>query len=86
MAEQLAEEIDDCIANATSFDVESLAYFRLMLRLRERQVDRTRFLSRLAFTPGPGEWAVVRLPRRLFPIYRLVRISRLAARMVGSRT
>lgn len=84
-AAQLAEEIDLYIANETSFDVESLAYFRLMLRLRERQVDRTRFLSRLAFTPGPGEWAVVRLPRALFPFYRIVRISRLAARMVGGR-
>lgn len=84
-AVQLAEEIGVYIANETSFDVESLAYFRLMLRLRERQADRTRFIGRLAFTPGPGEWAVVRLPRPLFPLYRIVRISRLAARMVGGR-
>ena len=82
-AGQMAEEIEACIANETSFDVESLAYFRLMLRLRERQADRTRFLSRLALTPGPGEWAIVRLPKALFPLYRIVRISRLAARMVG---
>ena len=82
----LAEEIGNYIASPQSYDVESLAYFRLMLRLRERRVDRTRFVTRLAITPGPGEWAVARLPRALFPLYRLVRITRLAARMVSSRT
>ena len=81
----LAEEIEHHIASQESYDVESLAYFRLMLRLRERPVDRMRFVTRLAITPGPGEWAVARLPRALFPLYRIVRISRLAARMVGSR-
>jgi hypothetical protein len=80
----LAEEIELLIASDTAYDVESLAYFRLMLRLRERQVDRLRFIHRLAFTPGPGEWAAVRLPRPLFPLYRLVRLSRLAARLVSS--
>jgi hypothetical protein len=83
-AAALSEEIEKHIASQSDFDVESLAYFRLMLRLRERQTDRMRFLSRLAFTPGPGEWAAIRLPRLLFPLYRLVRISRLAARVVGS--
>jgi hypothetical protein len=79
---QLAEEIEARISSETVYDVESLAYFRLMLRLRERQYDQIRFLSRLIFTPGPSEWAVVRLPKLLFPLYRLVRISRLAARLV----
>lgn len=84
-AASLAKEIEDYIRNEKSFDVESLAYFRLMLRLRERRIDRARFLSRLVFTPGPGEWAVARLPKPLFPLYRVVRITRLAARMVGGR-
>lgn len=84
-AASLAKEIEDYIRNEKSFDVESLAYFRLMLRLRERRMDRARFLSRLVFTPGPGEWAVARLPKPLFPLYRVVRITRLAARMVGGR-
>lgn len=77
----MADEIGAQVASGTSVDVESMAYFRLMLRLRERKADRTRFLQRLVFTPGPGEWKAVRLPAPLFPLYRLVRLSRLAARL-----
>lgn len=80
----LAGKIQAHIASDAAYNVESLAYFRLMLRLRERQADRLRFVNRLAFTPGPGEWAAVRLPRSLFPLYRIVRLSRLAARLVSS--
>jgi hypothetical protein len=70
------------IASESSYDVESMPYFRLMMRLRERSADRVRFLRRLVFTPGPGEWRAVRLPGPLFPLYRLVRLARLAARLV----
>lgn len=84
LAASLATEIENHMACETAHDVESFAYFRLMLRLRERSADRLRFLSRLTFTPGPGEWAAVRLPRPLFPLYRLVRLSRLASRLVRS--
>lgn len=79
----VAEETQSQIIGEVTVNVESLSYFRLMLRLRERRTDRLRFLSRLVFTPGPSEWEAVRLPRPLFPLYRLVRLSRLAARMVG---
>jgi len=79
---RLADEIQPHIASETAYDVESLAYFRLMLNLRERPADRLRFLSRLVFTPGPGEWAAVHLPQPLFPLYRIVRLSRLAARLL----
>jgi hypothetical protein len=79
----LAEEIEWQIASQSDFNVESFDYFRRMLRLRERPTDRLRFLARLAFTPGPGEWSTIHLPRPLFPLYRLIRISRLAARVVG---
>jgi hypothetical protein len=78
----LANEIAGYIVSEKEYDVESPAYFRLMMRLRERQKDRLRFLQRLIFTPGPSEWQAVRLPRPLFPLYRLVRLSRLAARFV----
>lgn len=78
----LTEEIQIQITTGTIYDVESLAYFRLMIRLRERRTDRLRFLRRLVFTPGPSEWKAVRLPPSLFPLYRLVRLSRLAARLV----
>jgi len=79
---RLADEIQTHIPSEVAYDVESLAYFRLMLRLRERRADQLRFLSRLVFTPGPGEWAAVHLPPPLFPLYRLVRLSRLAAKLV----
>jgi hypothetical protein len=84
-ASRLADAIQKCIADEEAYDVESIAYFRLMLRLREKRADRLRFVSRLVFTPGPGEWATVRLPRPLFPLYRLVRISRIAARLVKTQ-
>lgn len=77
----LADEIAPELARATPRNVESLSYFRLMMRLRERRADRIRFLQRLAFTPGPGEWESVRLPAPFFPLYRLVRLWRLAARL-----
>jgi hypothetical protein len=83
-AAALVDEIQTHIASEAVFNVESLAYFRLMMRLRERPLDRLRFLRRLALTPGPSEWQAVRLPAPLFPLYRLVRLSRLAARLVRS--
>lgn len=82
-SEPLAREIEQYVASATEYDAESVAYFRLMLRLRERWSERMRFISRLAFTPGPGEWAAIRLPESLLPFYRLVRLGRLAKRVVS---
>jgi len=84
-AGQLVEEVETYISNEKTYEVESLAYFRLMLRLRERRIDHFRFVSRFVFTPGPGEWAVMRLPKPLFPLYRALRITRLAGRMVSGR-
>jgi hypothetical protein len=78
----LFNEIRCHLFSETAYNVESFAYFRLMMRLRERRADRQRFLQRLILTPGPGEWGAVRLPEVLFPLYRLVRLSRLAARLV----
>lgn len=81
MAGTIAEKIGAGMASGSAYDVESFSYFRLMLRLRERPADQLRFLGRLAFTPGPSEWKAVRLPHALFPLYRVVRLSRLAARV-----
>ncbi|HEY6339224.1 MAG TPA: nucleotidyltransferase family protein [Candidatus Sulfotelmatobacter sp.] len=77
----LANEIAPKLGNRSPHDVESFSYFHLMMRLRERKADRVRFLKRLAFTPGPGEWKSIRLPAPLFPMYRLVRLARLAGRV-----
>jgi hypothetical protein len=81
-AQSLAKEIGEGIALGVTHPVESAGYFRLMMRLRERRRDRMRFLNRLIFTPGPGEWSAIQLPAPLFPLYRVVRLSRLAARFV----
>ncbi len=80
VALEFAEEITGSIAAGVDYETQKVAYFRLMMRLRERRMDRVRFLTRLAFTPGPGEWDALRLPRFLFPFYRVVRLARLAGR------
>ncbi len=47
------------------------------LKARERWQDRTRYCLRLAFTTTAGDWALVRLPSPLFPLYYLLRPIRL---------
>ena len=80
----LADVIKHLLYSGVPMDVESLAYFRLMVKLRESALDRARFIRRLILTPGPGEWASIRLPKVLFPLYRMVRVSRLATRLARS--
>ena len=84
-AKEIAEEIERQLSQQQSYDVESAKYFRLMMRLRERRRDRLRFLIRLALTPGPSEWRLLQLPKPLFPLYRLVRVTRLLARGARAR-
>lgn len=81
-ASAFVDEIVGHITSEAEYNFESFSYFRLMMRLRERTADRLRFLQRLALTPGPSEWQTVNLPGPLFPVYRLIRLSRLAARLV----
>jgi hypothetical protein len=81
----LADEIAANMAAGVSYGTEQTSYFRLMMRLRERRSDRVRFLARLTFTPGPREWEAVRLPRVLFPLYRVVRVALLGARLGRGR-
>jgi len=70
------------LANGTELETESLRYFRAMMNIRERWQDRARMAWRLASTPSVGEWKAVRLPDSLFPLYRIVRLSRLARRFI----
>lgn len=81
---QLVAAVQQQMFTNSHFSVESFSYFRLMMRLRERSSDRLHFLSRLVFTPGPSEWDTVRLPSALFPLYRVVRLSRLLARVLAA--
>jgi hypothetical protein len=77
----LLPELMEIMQRGVAYQTESFAYFRLMMRLRERRRDRMRLLWRLASTPGIGEWKSVRLPGVLFPMYSLVRVGRLAKRL-----
>ena len=81
-AEGLTQRIVPLIVAEDEFDPESMAYFRLMVALRERRRDQFSFWWRLLSTPGAGEWSAVRLPGPLFPLYRVVRIFRLAGRFM----
>jgi len=84
-AASLADQIVPTITGAEQIDVESLAYFGLMLNCRERWKDRARFLWRLGITPSVAEWSAMRLPEPLFPLYRALRIGRVAKRLVVSQ-
>jgi hypothetical protein len=78
----LGAEIAERLARGAVYDFESTEYFRLILKLRERSGDRWRYLWRLFWTPGVGDIAAVRLPGALFPLYRIVRVGRLARKFV----
>jgi Uncharacterised nucleotidyltransferase len=83
-AHAFAKQISTSIIAGVSWEEQKIAYFRLMMGLREYPADRLRFLTRLAFTPGPGEWESLALPRALSPFYRAVRLVRLAGRLSRS--
>jgi putative nucleotidyltransferase-like protein len=82
-ANRIALAIADDLRNGRETNPESVAYFRAIARLRERRRDRARFLMRLALTPSVGEWKTVRLPDKLFPMYRGVRAFRLLKRFAA---
>lgn len=79
----LGTEIIQGLRRDFELDPESIAYFRLMLRTRERVRDRVRFVMRLILTPTETEWSLIRLPAWLFPLYRLVRVFRLIGKLVA---
>ena len=79
--ENVTNEIIPTLAEAADYNTESVPYFKLMIRIRERWQDRVKFLWRLIFTPSVGEWSAIRLPAQLFPLYRVVRVFRLMSRL-----
>lgn len=80
IGDAISNQVESLLLSSSDYDVESLAYFRLMTHSRERVSDKTRFLWRLALTPGTGEWSAIHLPEVMFPLYRVVRVSRLMGR------
>jgi hypothetical protein len=78
--ERIAEKLLTVITGDRELDPESLAYFQMMFRVRERLKDRARLGWRLLTTPGVGEWDSIHLPDPFFPFYRAVRLVRVARR------
>jgi hypothetical protein len=77
----LGEDMAERLAKGATYDFESTEYYRWILKLRERRRDQARYLWRLAWTPGEGDIAAVRLPEKLFSLYRVVRAVRLMRKM-----
>ena len=72
--------VEEIASRGTDYPTDTTEYFRLMIALRERWSDRAKLVWRLLTTPNVGEWESVRLPKLLFPLYRVVRLQRLAGR------
>lgn len=81
--QRLMLQIADRIVHQRTLDISSPEYFLLMCHARERWRDRVRLLWRLAFTPGPGEWTKISLPRTLAPLYLAIRAFRLSGKLVS---
>ena len=69
------------LAREGALDGGEIPRFRLVAR--ERWADRLGYALTLALVPGPHEWAMIRLPGRLYWVYALLRPLRLAARHAG---
>jgi hypothetical protein len=78
----LGRNFAERLTRGASYDFESTEYFRLIMKLRERPLDRWRYLWRLFWTPGAGDLDAVQLPETLFPLYRIVRIGRLIRKLI----
>jgi hypothetical protein len=76
----LGEECAARLRVGGTYDFESTEYFRQIVKLREQAGDRWRLMWRLVWTPGPGDVMAVALPEAMFPLYRTVRVGRLARR------
>jgi hypothetical protein len=77
---EIAAAIQCSIVAGVEGETESLRYFRRMMELRERWLDRMRVAWRLAATPSVGEWLAVRIPDSVFSFYQGVRMFRLLKR------
>jgi hypothetical protein len=78
----VVEKLLSVITGDRELDPESIPYFKMMVRVRERSKDRARLGWRLLTTPGVGEWDSVQLPDSVFPLYRAVRLVRVARRFL----
>ena len=83
-AEKSISAIQSRLSSGSEMNPESLTYFRAMMQVRERRLDRLRFAWRLASTPSVSEWQMTEFPDVLFPLYRILRLLRLMRRFALS--
>jgi hypothetical protein len=76
---------DATIGALTAVEEQQAPRMRYDLMLLDRRRDRVRYLLHRALVPNPKDWAFVRLPRRLAPLYYLVRPVRLLASALTRR-
>ncbi len=77
-AGRLAGQIGQTMLESISRGVDSPEPLGQRLRLRERPLDRMRYLQRSLLTPSARDCRSLPLPPLLFPLYRLLRPLRLA--------
>ena len=53
-----------------------LAAHVLLIRTRERWIDKIHYVLRFIFTPASVEWSLIRLPKIFFPLYSVLRVAR----------
>lgn len=80
--EVLGQTFSDRLRRSATYDFDSSEYFRQIMKLRGRRIDRWRYVWRLLWTPGEADLATVRLPEASFPLYRVVRLGRLLRRVI----
>nr|MBC7245809.1 nucleotidyltransferase family protein [Chloroflexota bacterium] len=73
----LARQVKEQILRDTKEEPRVMESCLFHLKAKERWQDRVRYCIRLAVTTTPGDWALVRLPSSLFPLYYLLRPFRL---------
>jgi len=71
--QMLAHDIAGGLEDAPAHDVH-----RYLMSIRERRSDRARYVLRMAVEPTPTELSILKLPRPLFPLYRVLRLGRFA--------
>lgn len=67
---------------AEAGETSSLRTHRLLLRTRSRWRDKGRYALRVLFTPGVSEWALLSLPAPLAPLYPVIRLGRVAGKLL----
>lgn len=71
----LASEVGRDLFDPRSHRADALVFHT---RMRERSVDRVRYLFNVFFTASGADWEALALPRGLFPLYALIRPLRLS--------